>query len=76
MVDAVVGENDQRAFRAQTSRQNPGGGRAHLPQRVLVSDRGPCRGKPPCSDFRRSKNKQIRIEKHRQDALAISRKLI
>ncbi len=43
MIDAVVGENDQWAFGAQPLRQHPAGGRAHLPQRVLVRHRGPRR---------------------------------
>jgi hypothetical protein len=43
MLDAVVGENDQRAFDAQTLRQDPGGNRAHLPQRIAVGDGRPRR---------------------------------
>ena len=43
VIDAVVGENDQRVLGAQTLRQNPGGHRAHLLQRVLVGDGRPRR---------------------------------
>ena len=43
VIDAVVGQDHQRALGAQALRQNPGGDRAHLPQRVAVGDGCPRR---------------------------------
>jgi len=43
LLSRVVAENHQRVRGAQASRQDPSGDRAHLPQRVLVSDGRPRR---------------------------------
>ena len=43
VIDTAVGENDHGVLGAQTLRQNPGGSRAHLPQRVVVGDGRPRR---------------------------------
>ena len=43
VIDAVVGEDDQRTFGAQPLRQDPGRDRPHLPQRVSVVDGRPGR---------------------------------
>ena len=41
MIDAVVGKDHQRTFRAQALRQDPGRRRADLPQRVGIGDGPP-----------------------------------
>src|SRR3954466_5970113 len=41
VIDAVVGEDRERALRTETLRQNPGRCRAHLAQRLRVGNGGP-----------------------------------
>src|SRR5260370_12989551 len=43
VIDAVVGENDQRVLGAQALREDPGGYRANPPQRISVGEARPRR---------------------------------
>src|SRR3954447_18683545 len=43
VIDAVIGEDRERALRAETLRQNPGRRRAHLAQRLRIGNGAPWR---------------------------------